>query len=234
MRISNYFKSSLISFTSATLPFTFISSSLPAEYNSVTGEWDVDDLAVGAEAVLVITASVNPIIPTAVYTNVAQIIDFKNPDPNPINDRSEITVTPFDFTGNFTGELIGIGGSICANSRAALRATSTNIVEPIYKWYADAQLVNLLHIGANYTTPALEFTTTYYLVVSGTNIPAPTPADAKQVTVSVLAVPTAPVATVARRVAKLTPPYGTIGIVLRPGKCRKQRAPLPARSQHIF
>jgi len=158
--------------------FTFISSSLPAEYNSVTGEWEVDDLAVGAEAVLVITASVNPIIPTAVYTNVAQIIDFKNPDPNPINDRSEITVTPFDFTGNFTGELIGIGGSICANSRAALRATSTNIVEPIYKWYADAQLVNLLHIGANYTTPALEFTTTYYLVVSGTNIPAPTPADA--------------------------------------------------------
>lgn len=190
--------------------FTFISSSLPAEYNSVTGEWEVDDLAVGAEAVLVITASVNPIIPTAVYTNVAQIIDFKNPDPNPVNDRSEITVTPFDFTGNFTGELIGIGGSICANSRAALRATSTNIVEPIYKWYADAQLVNLLHIGANYTTPALEFTTTYYLVVSGTNIPAPTPADAKQVTVSVLAVPTAPVATVAQPTCEI--PTGTITV----------------------
>lgn len=190
--------------------FTFVSSSSPAEYNSITGEWDVDNLTVGAEAALVITAVVNPITPTSIYTNVAQIIDFKNPDPNTANDRSEITVTPFDFTGNFTGELIGVGGSVCANSRAALRATSTNIVEPIYKWYADAQLVNLLHIGSNYTTPALEFTTTFYLVVSGTNIPAPTPADAKQVTVSVLAVPTAPVATVAQPTCEI--PTGTITV----------------------
>lgn len=191
--------------------FTFISSSLPAEYNSVTGEWELDELTVGAEAVLVITASVNPITPTAVYTNVAQIINASNPDPNTVNDRSEITVTPYDFTGNFTGELIGVGGSVCANSRAALRATSTNIVEPIYKWYADAQLVNLLHIGANYTTPALEFTTTFYLVVSGTNIPAPRPADAKQVTVTVLAVPTAPVATVTQQ-PTCEIPTGTIRV----------------------
>jgi len=190
--------------------FTFVSSSLPAEYNSITGEWEVDELIVGAEATLVITATVNPITPTAVYTNVAQIIEFKNPDPNTLNDRSEITVTPFDFTGNFTGEIIGVGGSICANSRAALRAASTNIVEPIYKWYADAQLTNLLHIGANYTTPAIEFTTTYYLVVSGTNIPAPTPADAKQITVSVLAVPVAPVATITQPTCEV--PTGTITV----------------------
>lgn len=190
--------------------FTFVSSSLPAEYNSITGEWEVDELIVGAEATLVITATVNPITPTAVYTNVAQIIEFKNPDPNTLNDRSEITVTPFDFTGNFTGEIIGVGGSICANSRAALRATSTNVVEPIYKWYADAQLTNLLHIGANYTTPAIAFTTTYYLVVSGTNIPAPTPVDAKQVTVSVLAVPVAPIATITQPTCEV--PTGTITV----------------------
>ena len=190
--------------------FTFISSSLPAEYNSVSGEWEVNDLAVGAEAVLVITASVNPITPTAVYTNVAQIIDFKNPDPNTINDRSEVTVTPFDFTGNFTGELIGVGGSVCANSRAALRATSVNIVEPIYKWYADAQLTNLLHIGANYTTPALVFTSTFYLVVSGTNIPVPIPADAKPVTVSVLAAPSTPVVSVVHPTCEV--PTGTITV----------------------
>lgn len=197
--------------------FTFISSSLPAEYNSVTGEWEVDALTVGAEAVLVITASVNPITPTSIYTNVAQIIDFKNPDPNTINDRSEVTVTPFDFTGNFTGEIIGVGGSVCANSRAALRATSVNIVEPIYKWYADAQLTNLLHIGANYTTPALEFTTTFYLVVSGTNIPVPTPADAKQVTVSVLAVPSAPVATITQPTCEVPTATITVSSPLTPG-----------------
>ena len=176
--------------------FTFISSSLPTEYNNITGEWEHEGLTVGAEVTLVIAALVNPILPTSIYTNVAQIIGTKNPDPNPANNRSEITVVPFDFTGNFMGELTGTGGSICANSRAALRATSINIVEPIYKWYADAQLANLVHIGANYTSPVLTATTSYYLVATGTNIPAPTPADAKQITVSVLAVPTAPVATV--------------------------------------
>jgi gliding motility-associated-like protein/uncharacterized repeat protein (TIGR01451 family) len=190
--------------------FSFVSSSLPAEYNSITGEWEVDDLNVGAEATLVITAIVNPITPTAIYTNVAQIIDTKLPDPNTLNNRSEIAVTPFDFTGNFTGEFTGVGGSICANSRAALRATSTNIVEPIYKWYADAQLTNLLHIGANYTSPTLAFTTTFYLVVSGTNIPLPTAADAKQVTVTVLAVPAAPVATITQPTCEV--PTGTITV----------------------
>jgi len=197
--------------------FTFISSSLPAEYNSISGEWDVDALTVGAEAVLTITASVNPILPTAVYTNVAQIIDTKNPDPNAVNNRSEVAVTPVDFTGNFTGELIGVGGSVCANSRAALRATSVNIIDPIYKWYADAQLTNLLHIGANYTTPPLEFTTTFYLVVSGANIPVPTPADAKQVTVAVLAVPPTPVATITQPTCEVPTATITVSSPLAPG-----------------
>ena len=190
--------------------FTFISSSLPAEYNNITGEWEHEGLKVGAEATLVIAALVNPILPTSIYTNVAQIMDTKNPDPNPANNRSEITVVPFDFTGNFMGELTGTGGSICANSRATLRATSINIVEPIYKWYADAQLANLVHIGANYTSPVLTATTSYYLVATGTNIPAPTPADAKQITVSVLAVPTAPVATVTQPTCEV--PTGTITV----------------------
>jgi gliding motility-associated-like protein/uncharacterized repeat protein (TIGR01451 family) len=190
--------------------FTFISSSLPAEYNNITGEWEHEGLTVGAEVTLVIAALVNPILPTSIYTNVAQIIGTKNPDPNPANNRSEITVVPFDFTGNFMGEFTGTGGSICANSRAALRATSINIVEPIYKWYADAQLANLVHIGANYTSPVLTATTSYYLVATGTNIPAPTPADAKQITVSVLAVPTAPVATVTQPTCEV--PTGTITV----------------------
>lgn len=175
--------------------FTFISSSLPVEYNNITGEWEVEGLAVGAEATLVITALVNPITPTAVYTNVAQIIDRKTADLNTINDRAEVTVVPFDFTGSVTADVTGIGGSVCANSVAVVRASSTNIIEPIYKWYADAQLTNLVHIGANYTTPPLAFSTTYFLVVTGTNIPAPTPADAKQVVVNVLQTPVAPEAT---------------------------------------
>ena len=57
-------------------------------------------------------------------------------------------------------------------------------------------------------TPALTATTSYYLVVTGTNIPAPTPADAKQITVGVLAVPIAPVATVIQPTCSI--PTGTI------------------------
>ena len=54
--------------------FTFVSSSNPLAYNNVTGEWEVNDLSVGQEQSLVIAALVNPIGPTSVYTNVAQII----------------------------------------------------------------------------------------------------------------------------------------------------------------
>jgi uncharacterized repeat protein (TIGR01451 family)/gliding motility-associated-like protein len=197
--------------------FTFISSSLPAEYNSISGEWDVPEIEVGAEATLVITASVNPITPTSIYTNVVQIFDVKNTDPNPANNRAEFTVIPFDFKTEVNGEFTGVGGAICANSRAIVRATSTNIIEPIYKWYADAQLANLLHIGANYTTPALSFTTTYYLVVTGTNIPTPTAADAKQVTVSVLEVPTAPVAIVRHPTCEISTGSITVSSPLAPG-----------------
>ena len=191
--------------------FTFVSSSLPAEYNSISGEWEVDELVVGAEATLVITAIVNPITPASVYTNVAQIVDNKSIDPNPINDRAEAVVVAYDFEGgDGTGTVIGTGATICANSAAVLRANSVNVVEPIFKWYADAQLTNLVKIGANFTTPVLQFTTTYYLVVTGTNIPAPTPADAKQVVVSVIQVPTAPIATVTQPTCEV--PTGTVSI----------------------
>ena len=191
--------------------FTFISSSLPAEYNSISGEWDVEELIVGAEATLTITALVNPITPTSIYTNVAQIVDNKSIDPNPINDRAEAVVVAYDFEGgDGTGTVIGTGATICANSAAVLRANSINVVEPIFKWYADAQLTNLVKIGANFTTPVLQFTTTYYLVVTGTNIPAPTPADAKQVVVSVIEVPTAPIATVTQPTCAL--PTGTVRV----------------------
>ena len=197
--------------------FTFISSSLPAEYNSITGEWEVDELRVGAEAILVITATVNPILPTSIYTNVSLIFDVKNTDPNPANNRSEFTVLPYDFTGEFTGEFIGTGGAICANSKATVRATSTNIIEPIYKWYADAQLANLVHIGANYNTPALVFNTTYYLVVTGTNIPAPTAADAKQVTVKVIEVPALPVTIVSQPTCEISTGSIIVSSPLAPG-----------------
>lgn len=197
--------------------FTFITSSLPAEYNSITGEWEVNELAVNEEATLVVTASVNPITPTAVYTNIAQIVDVKNTDPNPTNNRAEVTVVPYDFTSVITGEFTGVGGAICGNSTAILRATSTNIIEPIYKWYADAQLTNLVHIGATYITPPLSFSTTYYLVVTGINIPAPTVADAKQVVVNVLQSPAAPDVTLVQPTCEVSAGIIRVNSPLSPG-----------------
>ena len=197
--------------------FTFVSSSLPVEYNNISGEWEIEGLVVGGEATLVIAAIVNPITPTSVYTNVSQIVDHETVDPNALNDRSEVTVVPFDFTGNVTGEVIGVGGSVCANSVAILKASSTNITEPIYKWYADAQLTNLVHIGATYTTPTLSFSTTYYLVVTGTNIPAPTPADAKQVVVNVLQTPNAPEVSLVQPTCEVSTGIVRVSSPLSPG-----------------
>ncbi|MEY3350699.1 MAG: hypothetical protein RIQ50_810 [Bacteroidota bacterium] len=165
--------------------FTFVSTSHPQDYNPLTGLWDVGDLALGQSTSITITALINPITLTTEYTNIARIVDFKNPDPNPANNQSAFTVTAYDLSV--------AGQRICANSSASLTATSQNVTNPIYKWYVDAQLTQLVHTGATYTTPILNASTPYYVTVIGANVPSARIEDAEMVMVEVLSLPSKPV-----------------------------------------
>lgn len=74
------------------------------------------------------------------------------------------------------------GNSICKGSAASLTASSTSFTTPIFHWYSDPSLTILLGTGANFTTPALNANTTYYLKVSAINSPC---AKSMPVTVTV-------------------------------------------------
>ncbi|MFN5418900.1 MAG: Ig-like domain-containing protein, partial [Sphingomonadales bacterium] len=59
---------------------------------------------------------------------------------------------------------------VCISGSVILQASSTTIVNPIFRWYADPSLSNLLFTGATYTTPVINVSTTYYVTVSGSGV----------------------------------------------------------------
>jgi gliding motility-associated-like protein/uncharacterized repeat protein (TIGR01451 family) len=168
--------------------FTFVGSSSPLAYNSVTGDWEVENLQAGDSVTLHLTAVVNPITPAANYTNLAYIADSKNNDPQLLNDTARSTIAVYDFAA--------APATICANTSAVLQATAVNITNPVFRWFADPSLTQLLFTGPSFVTPLLDQTTSYYVSVTGSNIVPSIPAETAVVTVSVLNAPPAPQVTI--------------------------------------
>jgi gliding motility-associated-like protein len=77
------------------------------------------------------------------------------------------------------------GSSICSGTSITL--TASNSASGIYNWYSDAAGTNLIGTGANYTTPVLTTTTTYYVQSGG-----PCPSTLTPVTVNVNTIPAGP------------------------------------------
>jgi len=162
--------------------FSFISSSNPQDYNPVTGEWDVEDLRAGDSTSLQLVALVNPSTTATNYTNIAFIADKKNNDPQPLNDTAKVKIEVYDFSVT--------SSVICAQYATALTASAVNVVNPVFRWYADQGLSQLLFTGENFLTPKLETNQVFYVTVGGDNIPPdPNPLVAA---VSVLPSPVAP------------------------------------------
>ncbi|MGV3767462.1 MAG: gliding motility-associated C-terminal domain-containing protein [Chitinophagaceae bacterium] len=79
--------------------------------------------------------------------------------------------------------------TLCGPGTASLSATSTTVAQPVFRWYADAALANLLFTGASFSTPVLTSNTTYYVTVSGSNRCENNAASAKAVSVTVNTLP---------------------------------------------
>lgn len=101
-----------------------------------------------------------------------------------------ITVNPVAIASDVsvTGET-----AACAGSAAVLTASTTTVTSPVFTWYSDAALTNVVYTGAVFTTPNLNTTTTYYVTVKGSNRCENTTATAKAVTVTVNSLPDNPV-----------------------------------------
>ncbi|RYE21973.1 MAG: gliding motility-associated C-terminal domain-containing protein [Sphingobacteriales bacterium] len=90
---------------------------------------------------------------------------------NPTSTADDITVT-------------GIT-NLCGTATTSLTASSTTVTLPVFKWYSDASLTNLLFTGPTYAPIGLTATTNFYVTVSGTDKCDNLPAGAKVVTVNV-------------------------------------------------
>lgn len=97
--------------------------------------------------------------------------------------RTSITITIGERA--IANDIMVVGTDICASNAATLTASSTTVINPQFKWYADAALTIPLASTATYTTPVLNGSVTYYVTVSGTNKCENLPMDAKAVTINV-------------------------------------------------
>ncbi|MGO4289301.1 gliding motility-associated C-terminal domain-containing protein [Chitinophaga sp. RAB17] len=106
---------------------------------------------------------------------------------NPAGALKAVKVTV--NAGATAADIILADTTICANSTVKLTATSTTVINPIFKWYKDASLTTLLFTGPTYTTALITANTSFYVTVEGDNRCANTAANAKTVTVTVRDVP---------------------------------------------
>lgn len=98
--------------------------------------------------------------------------------------RTKITIL---INPSATANDIQVAGAtaVCSASATTLTASSSTVTNPIFVWYSDAALTNMVFAGAAFTTPAISTTTTYYVTVSGDNKCANTFGNAKPVTITV-------------------------------------------------
>ena len=81
-------------------------------------------------------------------------------------------------------DVAGIPASVCAGTKVTLNASSSTVTNPIFNWYSNAALTNLVFTGAQFE-PVLTASTTYYVTVSGDNKCENTAGNAKVITLNV-------------------------------------------------
>ena len=104
---------------------------------------------------------------TATSTRTAVTVDLKP------------TATTADISVN------GVPASLCAGTTASLIASSTTVTNPVFTWYSDATLTQVVGNNAMFDSPVLTATTTYYVTVQGLNKCENTTATARAVVISV-------------------------------------------------
>ncbi len=75
--------------------------------------------------------------------------------------------------------------SVCINSGTSLTATSSTVTNPIFTWYDNATLTNVVFIGTTLVTGNLTADKTYYVTVKGDNRCENQAGDVRSVTVTV-------------------------------------------------
>jgi gliding motility-associated-like protein len=96
----------------------------------------------------------------------------------------ELRVNRYATADDLNVDPVAVCSGLQATLTGALSSTS-DIVNPIYRWYRDSNLANFAFEGPVYTTPVLNNNTSFYVTVRGTNACNNLPGTAQKVDVSV-------------------------------------------------
>jgi uncharacterized repeat protein (TIGR01451 family)/gliding motility-associated-like protein len=80
-------------------------------------------------------------------------------------------------------DITGVNQTICEGTGAEILVLSS-IANPIFTWYSDAALTNVIATGENYGVTPIS-TTTYYVTVQGDNVCENAPNTAKEIVITV-------------------------------------------------
>ncbi|MGN8176446.1 DUF7507 domain-containing protein [Flavobacterium sp. 22076] len=120
----------------------------------------------------------SPLVTTTYYVSVSG----DGVCENAVNTRKAVivNVTPLGAQSDITAD----DRTICSGSSISLTASSSNVISPVFRWYADQTTAAILSIGPSYSVSPLS-TTTYYVSVSGTGLCENLPNTRKAVAVTV-------------------------------------------------
>jgi gliding motility-associated-like protein len=98
--------------------------------------------------------------------------------------RTQVTIVVKPNADALDLDIAGVPASVCAGTTLTLTATSTTVTNPIFNWYSNSSLTNLVFTGAEFK-PLLTASTTYYVTVSGDNKCENPAGSSKSVTLTV-------------------------------------------------
>ncbi|WP_256003688.1 Ig-like domain-containing protein [Pedobacter deserti] len=102
------------------------------------------------------------------------------------NDAANAKIVTVNVGRNATAADITLAdATTCSGTAVTLNATSATVTDPVFRWYRDAALTDLVQTGAVFITPQLANTTQYYVTVSSAEVCENDAANAKIVTVTV-------------------------------------------------
>ncbi|MET1055318.1 MAG: putative Ig domain-containing protein [Pedobacter sp.] len=83
--------------------------------------------------------------------------------------RTPVTVTlkPSATAADLT--ITGIPANVCSGSGVTLTASSTTVTNPVFTWYSDVALTNVVYTGDTYQIPSLTANTNFFVSVRGDN-----------------------------------------------------------------
>ncbi|MCX2481276.1 putative Ig domain-containing protein [Pedobacter sp. MC2016-15] len=99
--------------------------------------------------------------------------------------RTPVTVTLRPSATDADVTITGIPANVCSGSGVTLTASSTTVTNPVFNWYSDVALTNLVFTGDTYQIPSLTANTNFFVSVSGTNKCENEPGTGKAVALSV-------------------------------------------------